>query len=370
MSQPVQTDFNSIAQHFRIEGQFVDARPYGFGHINDTYAARFRKVDGRNQRYILQRINHNVFKRPEDVMHNMELVTEHMRAKITDDGGDAARETVTLIPTVDGKSYCKSSAGDYWRVCGFIEGARTYLKAEHLDHYYHAAKAFGRFLAMLSDFPTGQLYETIPDFHHTPKRFLAFIEAVEKDAHNRAKSVRPEIEFVLQRADETGVLIRLLEAGAMPERVIHNDAKLDNVMIDIESGEGICVIDLDTVMPGLAVLDFGDSVRSAANPAVEDEQDLSKVFVDIKIFERLAHGFLDEVRYFLSPIELDHLAFGAKLITLEQSIRFLTDHINGDVYYKIDRENHNLDRCRTQIKMVRDMEAKLEQMSEIVERYR
>jgi hypothetical protein len=302
-------------------------------------------------------------------MHNMALVTNHMRAKVIDAGGDPTRETVTLILTKDGNTFCKSSSGAYWRVHEFIEGARTYLRGEHLAHYYHAAKAFGRFLGMLSDFPADRLYETIPDFHHTPKRLSSFVQAVEEDHKNRAHSVQSEIDFVFQRADEASVLVDLLESGDMPQRVIHNDTKIDNVMIDKKSGEGVCVIDLDTVMPGLVVFDFGDSVRSGANPAVEDEQDLSQVFLDLEIYDRLAHGFLEESRDFLSVTELDHLAFGAKLITYEQSIRFLTDHINGDIYYKISRQNHNLDRCRTQIKMVRDMEQKFDQMTNIAKRY-
>ena len=370
MEKRHQPNFNAISHHFQFEGQFLDAQSYGFGHINDTYVARFRQPNGRIHRYIVQRINHNVFKKPEDVMHNMELVTNHMRVKVIAAGGDPTRETVTLIPTNDGNTFCKSSAGDYWRVHEFIEGAQTYLKGEHLEHNYHAAKAFGKFLGMLSDFPAGRLYETIPDFHHTPKRFSSFVQAVEEDPKNRAHSAQSEIEFVLQRAKEASILMDMLASGEMPQRVTHNDTKIDNVMIDKKSGEGICVIDLDTVMPGLVVFDFGDSVRSGANPAAEDEQDLSKVFLDLAIFDRLAHGFLEEARKFLTTNEINHLAFGAKLITYEQSIRFLTDHINGDIYYKISRENHNLDRCRTQIKMVRDMEQKFDQMTNIVKRHR
>ena len=274
MEKRHQPDFAVLNNQFQFEGQFLDARPYGFGHINDTYVARFQQPDGRIHRYIIQRINHNVFKKPEDLMHNMELVTNHMRAKVIAAGGDPIRETVTLIPTNDGNSFCKSSSGDYWRVNEFIEGAQTYLKGEHLEHYYHAAKAFGRFLGMLSDFPADRLYETIPDFHHTPKRFSSFVQAVEEDPKNRAYSAQSEIDFVLHRAEEASILVDMLESGDMPQRVIHNDTKIDNVMIDKKSGEGICVIDLDTVMPGLVVFDFGDSVRSGANPAAEDEQDL------------------------------------------------------------------------------------------------
>ena len=367
--QKQQPDFVAISRQFQFSGHYLDAQPYGTGHINDTYLVRFQQPGPHIQRYILQRINQNIFKRPEAVMHNMQLVTSHLRDKISAAGGDPKRETLTLIPAIDGKSFYQTPTGEFWRATIFIEGAHTYLKAEHLYQYYHAARAFGRFLALLTDLPTDRLIETIPDFHHTPKRFYAFTAAVEKDDYNRASSVRQEIEFVMHRAHDTGILINLLESGTIPLRVVHNDAKLDNVMIDNQSGAGICVVDLDTVMPGPAVLDFGDAVRSAANTAVEDEQDLTKVSLDLEIFERLAGGFLDEARDFLTPIELDHLAFGARLITLEQTIRFLTDHLNGDIYYKTSRENHNLDRTRTQIELLGDMESKYDQMLKIVEKY-
>ncbi len=363
-------NFEKLIKHFKFEGDFLDARPYGFGHINDTYAARFRQSDGSLRRYIIQRINHHVFKKPEEVMSNIERVSSHLRARIVAAGGDPTRESITLIPTVTGKPYCQSAAGDYWRVHLFIEGARTYRVAEKPAHYYHAGKAFGKFLKMLDDFPAEQLYHTIPDFHHTPKRLQSFIQAVDADSQNRAQSVKTEIEFVMQRAEETGVLIDLFEQGDMPQRVAHYDAKLDNVMIDDVTGEGICVIDLDTVMPGLAVFDFGDAVRSGANPVEEDEQDLSGVRLDLATYDRLAQGFLEEAGDVLTLIEVDHLAFAAKLITFEQAIRFLTDHLNGDIYYKIHRQDHNLDRCRTQLELVRDMEAKFEQMVSIIDVYR
>jgi len=241
---------------------------------------------------------------------------------------------------------------------------------ENLDHVYNASKAFGKFQRLLSDFPAGQLYETIPNFHHTGKRYEAFVEAVERDVKNRAQSVKAEIEFVEKRAEDTSVLVDLLEWGELPERVTHNDTKFNNVMIDDETGEGVCVIDLDTVMPGLSLYDFGDSVRSGANPAAEDERDLSKVCIDLEIFDRLVHGDLDVARDFLTPTEVDYMPFSAKLMTFECGMRFLTDHLDGDVYFRIHRENHNLDRCCTQFKMVEDMEAKFDQMVRIVGKYR
>jgi hypothetical protein len=221
----------------------------------------------------------------------------------------------------------------------------------------------------LCDFPADQLYETIPDFHHTRKRFEAFCASVEKDVANRALSVRDEIEFVEKRAEETSVLVDLLKQGKLPQRVTHNDTKFNNVMIDDETGEGVCVIDLDTVMPGLSLYDFGDSIRSGANPAAEDEQDLAKVCMDLDLYESYTRGYLDAARDFLTPIEIDYLCFAAKLMTFECGMRFLADHLDGDIYFKVHRPHHNLDRCRTQFKMVADMEAKAEQMVAIVERY-
>jgi len=366
----MKADPATVVQHFQFEGDFLEATPYGFGHINDTYAAYFRKADGTTHRYILQRINHNVFKDVERLMQNIAGVTAHLRAKIAAVGGDPDRETLTIIPTVEGRTFYQAPDGSYWRGYIFIEGALTYEEVASLEHVYNAAKAFGRFQKLLSDFPADRLYETIPDFHHTGKRFEAFVAAVERDVANRAQSVRDEIAFVEQRAAEATVLVDLLAEGKLPQRVTHNDTKFNNVMIDDETGEGVCVIDLDTVMPGLALYDFGDSVRSAANTAAEDERDLSRVHTDLRVFECLVHGYLDAARDFLTPMEVDLLPFSARLMTFECGMRFLTDYLNGDVYFKTHRENQNLDRCRTQFKMVADMEAKSTQMQGIVDSYR
>jgi len=363
-------DFAAIVKHFQFEGDFLEASLWKFGHINDTYIARFRRGDGAVRPYILQRINHDVFKKPEELMHNIEKVTTHLRKKIIAAGGNPERETLNLIPTVGEGTLYRTPDGNYWRAYVFIEGAQTYEIVENLDHVYNASKAFGQFQRLLSDFPAGQLYETIPNFHHTRKRFEAFVEAVERDVKNRAQSVEAEIEFVERRAEDTSVLVGLLERGELPERVTHNDTKFNNVMIDDETGEGVCVIDLDTVMPGLSLYDFGDSIRSGANPAAEDERDLSKVCIDLEIFDRLTCGYLDVARDFLTPTEVDYLPFSAKLMTFECGMRFLADHLNGDVYFRIHREHHNLDRCRTQFKMIEDMEAKFDQMTRIVGKYR
>ncbi len=367
MTTATKHDLAEIVRHFQLEGRFIEAMPYGSGHINDTYASRFQ-VDPDVVRYIHQRINHNVFKEPEKLMDNIVRVTRHARERITAAGGDPNRQTLNLIPTLDGKSFHKSDEGDYWRTYIFIEGARTYEQVEDLRHVYSASKAFGEFQKMLSDLPGERLHETIPNFHHTRKRFEALTQALEKDPLDRAASCRPEIEFVMARELDMSVLVDMAARGELPERVTHNDTKLNNVMIDDRTGEGVCVIDLDTVMPGSALHDFGDSVRIGAATALEDERDLEKVGVSLDMFERLAHGYLDAARDFLVPAEIEYMPFSAKMMTLECGMRFLADHLSGDVYFKIHRENHNLDRCRTQFKMVAEMEQNMDEAKEIVQR--
>ena len=363
-------EFAEIANHFCFRGGLLTAEPVGSGHINDSYAAVFRAPGDEPHRYLLQRINHHVFRSPERLMQNIEGITEHIRNKVRAAGGDPDREALTLVRTVDGGVLHRTPGGEYWRAALFIEGARTYEGARSLDQVYNAAQAFGTFQRMVSDFPAEQLHETIPDFHHTPKRFEAFVEAVQRDARNRARTVQAEIQFVEQRAADTSVLIDSLEAGTLPRRVTHNDYKFNNVMIDDETGQGICVIDLDTVMPGLSLYDFGDAARSGANSAAEDERDLSLVTVDLDIFEHLIAGYLDAAGEFLTAAEIETLPFSAKLMTLECGMRFLTDYLDGDRYFRIHRPGHNLDRCRTQFKLVRDFEAQLGAMERIVQRHR
>jgi len=361
-------DFHEIVRHFDFKGDFSAAEPYGLGHINDTYLAKFR-LNGSIQRYILQRINHNVFQDPEGLMSNIQTVTQHLREKISSAGGDPKRETLTLIPTKDGDAYMRTNEGDYWRGYLFINNARTYESVENIEHVYHAAKAFGNFQNLLSDYSSQNLIETIPNFHNTQKRFEAFVEAVEKDELNRAQFSKPEIEFVFNREQDVSVLVDKLQEGELPERVTHNDTKFNNVLIDNISGAGVCVIDLDTVMPGLSLYDFGDAIRTLANPAAEDERDLSFVNFDLQIFDSFAHGYLDAIGEVLTSGEIGYLPFSAILMTLECGMRFLTDHLQGDKYFKIDREDHNLDRCRTQFKMVADMDLRMDEMQRIVEKY-
>ena len=361
-------DLAKVTSQFCFRGTLVYIEPIRSGHINESYAAAFRSTGDAPHRYLLQRINQHVFRSPERLMQNIEGITEHLRNKVRAAGGDPNREALTLVRTRDGGVLHRGPNGEYWRAALFVEGARTYDRAPSLRQVTSAARAFGRFQKMVSDYPAETLHETIPAFHHTPKRFKALVEAVQRDILNRAHDAQAEIRFVEERAAETAVLVEALEAGILPQRVAHNDTKFNNVLIDDTTGEGICVIDLDTVMPGLAVYDFGDAVRSSANSAAEDERNLSRVSLDLDVFAHLTAGYLDAAGEFLTATEIDYLPFSAKLMTLECGMRFLTDYLEGDRYFRIRRPDHNLDRCRTQFKMVRDMEEKLDAMEALVAR--
>lgn len=354
-----------IAELFQFQGTPKEIEVCSIGHINDTYILTYELPDGKSKRYILQRINANVFKNPHDVMENIAAVTAHLRKKILAAGGDPERETLNLVLTRDGQLYF-SAEDEFWRAYHYIEGARTYETVQNPKHFYHAGRAFGRFQLLLRDFPAEELHETIPDFHNTVKRLNDFRQAVAADPLGRLAEVRDEVDFVLQRADDTKIVVDAIARGEIPLRVTHNDTKFNNIMIDDQTGEGICVLDLDTVMPGSALYDFGDAVRFGASTAAEDEQDLSKVELDLELFAEFTKGFLSNGSDFLEPAELEHLAFSAKLMTLECGMRFLEDHLKGDVYFRIHRPNHNLDRARTQFKLVADMEAKFDEMRRIV----
>lgn len=354
-----------IFEQFDIAGTLEAAAPHGGGYINDTYLGIYQ-TPGGTRRYIHQRINHHVFKEPEKVMENIQRVTRFAREQILEAGGDPERETLNLIPTRDGLSYYRTRAGDTWRTYAYIDGARTYEVAETLSQVYAAAKAFGKFQNLLDCLPGARLHETIPNFHHTRKRLDAFLQALQADPANRAAGVKAEIDFILAREKDASVVVDLLAQGQIPERVTHNDTKLNNILIDDQSGEGICVIDLDTMMPGSALYDFGDLIRIGAATAAEDERDLSKVGANLKLFEQLARGYLDATRSLLTPTEISLLVFAGRLITYEQAIRFLGDYLTGDTYYKTQREGQNLDRARAQIKMIVDMECKQEEMERII----
>ncbi|WOO40716.1 aminoglycoside phosphotransferase family protein [Rubellicoccus peritrichatus] len=360
---------DAIASLFDTRADFVNAHPYGSGHINDTFCAYYDQA-GLRIRYIHQRINHNVFTDPPALMTNIKRVTEHAQALLSEGNHpEAFRRTLSLIPAISGEPYAQDSTGNYWRTYPFIERARTYDQIQSTDQAEAAAKAFGEFQKHAATLPGERLTETIPSFHHTPKRYERLLEAIANDKVNRAGSVKEEILFVEKRVQDCSRVVKLMESGEIPERVTHNDTKLNNVMIDDVSGEGICVIDLDTVMPGSVLYDFGDMVRTATPATAEDEVDTSKIHMQMPMFEALLRGYLDSARAFLNDAEIQHLAFSGKLLSLECGIRFLTDHLEGDHYFKIKRKNHNLDRCRSQFALVKSIESQQSEMETLVSKY-
>lgn len=366
MATSVSYDTRAIAAAFTLLGDYVSAAPYGSGHINDTFALEMSQ-GGRRLRYVLQRINHNIFKNPDGLMENVERVCRHTQAKLQAAGAvDASRRALTLVPTKAGRGWHTDSAGNRWRCYVFVEGATGHDIIRNADQAYQAAKAFGAFQALVADLPGGRLVETIPYFHHTPTRFANFQAALAKDTHGRAAQALPEINFALARAQDVGVITDAMVCGDIPERVTHNDTKLNNVLLDNDTQEGICVIDLDTVMPGSALYDFGDLVRTSTSPAAEDETDLSKVTMQLPMFEALLKGYLTTAGGFMTARERELLPFAGKLITLEIGLRFLADWLDGDVYFKIKHPRHNLDRLRTQFKLVESIEAQLPAMQALI----
>jgi Phosphotransferase enzyme family len=351
----------AAAGAFALEGEFVEAAPYGSGHINDSYRAIFER-NGTQSPYILQRINHHIFKNPVTLMENIERVTAHLATQVSGHP-DCDRRVLRLIPTRSDGVLHVDVNGDYWRAYAFIDRATTYNSVESPGQAFQAAKAFGEFQRMLADLPAPRLHDTIPDFHHTPRRFAALEQAIAADFVGRVAFARQEIDFALARKDLASVL---LDAG-LPERVTHNDTKINNVLLDDDTGEGTCVIDLDTVMPGLAAYDFGDMVRTATCSAPEDEQDLSKVGMQFPLFEALARGYMTTAAEFLTPEEKDSLAVAGKLITLEIGIRFLTDYLSGDTYFKTHRQGHNLERTRAQFKLLQSLEQQEHLMRQLLE---
>ena len=362
-------DLASVTSGFPLLGRFRSAAPYGSGHINDTFAVVFDQA-GRPVRYIFQRINHRIFKDVPALMQNISRVTAHATRKAAVQGGDdASRRALTLVPARDRSPYHRDAEGAWWRCYLFIEGARTHDIIENPRQAREAARAFGEFQQLLVDLPGGRLNETIPNFHHTRRRFEALQQAVANDPRGRVKEVAAELEFARAREPIVDTLLDLQNKGEIPERITHNDTKLNNVMIDDVTHEGVCVIDLDTVMPGLALYDFGDMVRSATNSAAEDERDLGKVHSRLSIFEALVEGYLAAARPFLNAAEIAHLAFSGRLITFEIGLRFLTDFLEGDVYFKTKRPGHNLDRARNQFALLRSMEAQSTEMEAIVRKH-
>lgn len=359
---------DKIAELFDIEGKILEVVPHGGGYINDTYAVTCKKEDGSRIRYILQRINHDIFKNPEGLMENFVMICDYLKEVVSSMGGDPDRETLTVVPSKDGKKGIWVE-GKFYRMLLFIEDTVCYDVCQGPEDFYQCAKSFGNFQYMLKDFPAEKLSETIPDFHNTPVRFETFLKAVKEDKSGRASLVQKEIQFILDRKEVADSLINLLKKGDLPLKVTHNDTKLSNILMDAKTKDSLCVIDLDTIMPGLAAYDFGDSIRAGACYTAEDEKDLSKVFLVLELFEAYVKGFIEGSKDGLSKKEIETLPLGAKVITLEQGIRFLTDYLDGDLYYKTGYEEHNLDRARTQLKLVADMEEKWEEMNSIIKKY-
>lgn len=344
-------------------------KPFGAGHINETYAVYMPGEDGDELSYVLQRVNSNVFKDPAGVMENIFGVTEYMREVIRREGGDPDRETLSYIKTKSGATYFEDGEGEPWRCYNYIPDSVCYQLVEDPEQFYQSGSSFGHFLKQLIDYPASSLKETIPDFHNTVKRYEAFQVALERDLKNRAATCRPEIDFVLARRDDCAVLVKQQEEGTLPLRVTHNDTKLNNILFDGETGKGLCIIDLDTIMPGLAANDFGDSIRFGAATAEEDERDLDKMHFDIGLYELYVKGYLESAGDVLTDAEIESLPWGARLMTLECGIRFLTDYLQGDTYFKTDYPEHNLVRTRTQFRLVDEMEQQFERMQEIVREY-
>ncbi len=336
-----------MADRFRTEGTIIQCIPFGSGHINQTWLV----VTNRPHLYILQRVNTETFRDPTGLMNNILMVTEHLRKQDPD-----PRHVMTLVKLKDGRDYILSSQKELWRMYEYVTGGVCLDRAETAADFRNSGIAFGTFQKRMSDFPADRLTETIPAFHDTPKRFRDFHEAVREDRAGRAGSVQREIDFMLEREADAGLLQQMRRNRELPLRVTHNDTKLNNVMLDEKTREPLCILDLDTVMPGLAANDFGDSIRFGASTAEEDERNINKVHLDLNLYRAYAEGFLDACGKQLTPAEKETLPDGARIITLENAVRFLTDYLNGDVYYHTDRPEHNLDRTRTQMALTEEME--------------
>lgn len=361
-------EFSDILFNFAIDGEFISCEPYGSGLINRTYVAVYNE-GGKRVRYIVQRINTNLFKNVDGLMNNIKIVTEFNRAEIVKRGGDPNRESLTLVPTKSGGTYFRTEEGDCYRVYVFIENAKGYDVVEKPEHFYESAVAFGKFAMLLDRFDSSKLFEVLPDFHNTVKRFDNFKKSLEADKFNRAKDVKKEIEFALNREKITHTIVDLLASGKMPSRVTHNDTKLNNVLIDTRTDKAVSVIDLDTMMPGSICYDFGDSIRFGCNPCLEDTPETEKVIFNMPLFETYTKGYLSVFGDTITDIERKNLPMGAILMTYECGIRFLTDYLDGDVYFRKTREGQNIDRTRSQFKLVSDMEKRYDEMLSAVEKY-
>ncbi len=354
---------DEILSAYNLGGRMTDWQMLHTGHINRTYVITLDNGEKR----LLQMINVTVFKKPVELMDNAMRVTDHIRKKIVEEGGNPARETLSVFFTADGNNCFVDSNGEYWRIYNYIDNAFSYDSIENDEIFYTAGAAFGKFQSQLADFPGDTLYDTIPFFHDTYRRFLNLKASAEKDAVNRKADVLPELEFAFAREADTKVIVDLIAKGEIPVRVTHNDTKLNNIMFDKDTNEAVCIVDLDTVMPGSALYDFGDAIRFGASTAAEDEKDLSKVSMDINLYEKYVKGYLSTAGESLNAKEIEYLPFSAKLLTLECGMRFLADYLDGDVYFGTSYPEHNLDRCRTQFKLVADMESKMDEMMRVTQ---
>jgi hypothetical protein len=362
-----ENQLQEISSKFQIYGDILHAETCKIGHINETYTATYDQ-GGTRVRYIHQKINRNVFRNPAAVMNNVVRVTNHLRSKLEEMGTeDITRRCLTVVPTRMGENFYVDRNGEFWRTFVFVERAQTFEAVQTPDQAFQAGCAFGEFQSLLVDLPGNKLIETIPNFHNSRNRFAALLKAIQDDHSNRAVGARPEIEFAMKREKCVGQILDAMARGRIPERITHNDTKFNNVMLDGLTGAATCVVDLDTVMPGCVLYDFGDMIRTTTSSTLEDERDLSKVRMQLPIFKQLAKGYLSRAGQFLTKAERSMMAFSGKLITFETGVRFLTDHLSGDTYFRVHRSDHNLDRCRTQFKLVESIEAQEKSMQRFVD---
>ena len=359
-------DIKQAIRQFNFEGKYLSAEELRSGNINSTYRLTFVKPDGTRQDYILQRINTVVFKDPYAVMENITNVIDHIDKKLTEEGEDTSRRLLHFVTTKNGSYLYKDNSGAFWRAYVFVEGVTAYNSISDPHLFYEAGRGFGEFQKNLFDFPAELLHETIPDFHNTKRRFYAFVAAIAEDKAGRVRELEAEIDFLFDRRKMMGEIVDKIDAGVLPMRVTHNDTKLNNVLIDNVTGEAVCVIDLDTVMPGSVLYDFGDAIRFGACTTAEDEPDTSKIALDLNLFEQFTKGFISGLGGALTEMEYELLPEGAMLLTYEQAMRFLTDYLNGDTYFKLNYPEHNIVRTRAQIALLSDMEKKLPEMRRIV----
>lgn len=354
-------------EEFCVEGEFKDCAPFGNGHINRTYRVRF-SANGEEKDYIFQEVNHSVFKNVKELMENIWNVTTFLHKKILEAGGDPEKECLTLIPTKDGRSYLETEDGRFFRVFRMIPNSLSLDLVRKPEEFRESGYAFGRFQSLLADYPAETLHEIIPNFHNTEDRFRNLQNAVEKDTEGRAAHAKPEIDFAFSVKGFSTVLEEKKRDGSLPLHVTHNDTKLNNVLLSADTEKALCVIDLDTVMPGTVLNDFGDSIRFGASTALEDERDLDKVHFSLSLFRAYAEGYLSAAGKSLNSSELSLLSMGAMVMTYECGIRFLTDYLQGDVYFHTnpERKEHNLDRARTQFKLVSEMMEAYPEMQKVI----